>query len=163
MQISQQNLEQLIQEELDRAIEEGWLDRAKGKAAGMKAKAAGAMSGLGAKAARSLGADSAAAEMDRAGEKRKASAPNQEKLGLMKSHAKKYSAATASMIKDATKLGLLADPNFKKALAAAKSVATRMNNIVAAWEKSPDTMPGAEGGGERGVAGSGDDIMSATR
>tara|TARA_R110000824_G_scaffold131404_1_gene293438 strand:+ start:942 stop:1361 length:420 start_codon:yes stop_codon:yes gene_type:complete len=137
MQISKQELRQIINEEIDEAIDEGWLDRVKGKAAGMKSKAAGKMSDLGAKAARGLGADSAAAEMDRAGAERKADAPNQEKLGLMKSHSKKYSAATASMIKDAQKLGLLEDPNFKKAMAAAKSVATRLNNIIAGWEKQP--------------------------
>jgi len=35
--------------------------------------------------------------------------------------------------------------------------------IEEGWEKTPDeTMPGAEGGGERGPAASGDDIMAAT-
>lgn len=162
MIISQSNLDKLIREEVEKAIEEGWLDRMMGKASGMKTKAAGALSGLGAKAARGLGASSAAGEMDKASAERKADAPNQEKLGLMKQHARKFSAMTADMIKDAQKVGLLKDPNFKKALASAKSVATRMNNIVAGWEKAAvETMPGAEGGGERGAAASGDDIMAA--
>jgi CRISPR/Cas system CMR-associated protein Cmr1 (group 7 of RAMP superfamily) len=149
MIISQNDLNKLIKEEIEKAIEEGWFDRMMGKGAGMKAKAAGALSGLGAKAARGLGASTAAGEMDKASAERKADAPNQEKLGLMKQHSRKFSAMTADMIKDAQKVGLLKDPNFKKALASAKAVATRMNNIVAGWEKAAvETAPAPEGADE---------------
>jgi len=145
MLISETELEELIKEEIERAIDEGWLDRMIAKGSGLKSRMGGALSGLGAKAARGLGADTAAAEMEKAGATRTAAAPNQEKLGLMKQHSRKFSIVSTDMIKDAQKLGLLEDPNFKKALAAAKAVATRMNNIVAAWEKAPEQIPGGEG------------------
>jgi len=144
MQISRQELEQLINEEIQTAIDEGWLDRMIAKGSGLKSRIGGALSGLGAKAARGLGADTAAGEMERTGKSRAADAPNQEKLGLMKQHARKFSIVSTDMIKDAKKLELLQDPNFKKALAAAKAVATRMNNIVAAWEKAPEQIPGGD-------------------
>jgi hypothetical protein len=160
MLISQNDLEEIIKEEIEKAINEGWLDRMIGKGSGLASRAAGAMSGLGAKAARGLGADTAAGEMEAAGAVRTADAPNQEKLGLMKQHARKFSIMSADMIKDAQKLGLLADPNFKKALAATKAVATRLNNIVAAWEKAPEEMPGAESGTEQGAVDSANLIAS---
>jgi len=167
MLISETELENLIKEEIEKAIDEGWLDRMIGKGSGLKSRIGGALSGLGAKAARGLGADTAAGEMEKAGAARKADAPNQEKLGLMKQHARKFGIISADMIKDAQKLGLLADPNFKKALAAAKAVATRMNNIVAAWEKDPGQIPGgddaapegAEGGGAAAPPGPGDTVQ----
>jgi len=144
MLISQRELDRLIKEEVERAIEEGWLDQLVGKSAGLKSRAAGAMSGLGAKAARGLGATTAAADMEKAGSERKSKAADQEKLGLMKQHARKFQIISTDMIKDATKLGLLTDPNFKKALQAAKSISTRMNTVIAQWAKAPDKMPGAE-------------------
>jgi hypothetical protein len=160
MLISQNDLEGIIKEEIEKAIDEGWLDRMIGKGSGLASKAAGAMSGLGAKAARGLGADTAAGEMEARGAARTADAPNQEKLGLMKQHARKFSIMSSDMIKDAKKLELLTDPNFKKALAATKAVATRLNNIVAAWEKAPEEMPGGESGTEQGAVDSANLIAS---
>ena len=150
MLISEHELEDLIKEEIERAIEEGWLDRMFASGAGLKSKLASKASSLGAKAARGLGATSAAGEMEQAAASRGADAAAAKKLGLMKSHAQNFDILSKSMIKDAQKLDLLGDPNFKKALAAAKAVATRMNNIVAFWEKSPEEMPGetAAAGGD---------------
>jgi len=154
MLISQRELDRLIKEEVERAIEEGWLDQLVGKSAGLKSRAAGAMSGLGAKAARGLGATTAAADMEKAGSERKSKAADQEKLGLMKQHALKFQIISTDMIKDATQLGLLTDPNFKKALQAVKSISTRMNTIIAQWVKAgalpgddlPDSPPDSDGG-----------------
>ena len=151
MLISQNDLEEIIKEEIEKAINEGWLDRVYASGAGLKDKLASKASSLGAKAARGLGASTAADDMEAASATRGADAAAAKKLGLMKSHAQNFGILTQSMIKDAQKLDLLADPNFKKALAAAKAVATRMNNIVAAWEKAPEEMPGAESGTEQGA------------
>ena len=62
----------------------------------------------------------------------------------MKSHAQNYTLLSQSIIKDAQKLGFADDPNFKKALQATKAVATRMNNLVAAYEKQPESSPVAD-------------------
>jgi|10_taG_2_1085330.scaffolds.fasta_scaffold07845_2 hypothetical protein len=153
MLISENELEELIKEEIERAIEEGWLDRMFASGAGLKSKLASKASSLGAKAARGLGSTTAAADMEAAAASRGADAAAAKKLGLMKSHAQNFDILSKSMIKDAQKLDLLGDPNFKKALAAAKAVATRMNNIVAAWEKAPEKIPGAEAAPEGGGAG----------
>ena len=66
MLISEDALEVLIQEEIATAIEEGWLDHMIAGGAGLKGSLSGAASKLGAKAARSLGASTAAADMDKA-------------------------------------------------------------------------------------------------
>jgi len=72
MEISKRELDQIIKEEIDTAIEEGWLDRA--KAAGI---------GLGSKAAGAFGAETAEREMaaKAAGLRDKAAAEKAEKSG----------------------------------------------------------------------------------
>jgi hypothetical protein len=44
-----------------------------------------------------------------------------------------------------------------------RAIEKRPLNRVKVTTAGMKSMPGAQGGGERGVAGSGDDIMSATR
>ncbi len=153
MLISENELEALIQEEIATAIEEGWLDRMIAGGAGLKGTLSGAASKLGAKAARSLGASTAAADMDKAAATRKQGATGAKKLALMKSHAQNFAILSQSMIQDAQKLGFVDDPNFKKALAASKAVATRLANIVAAWEKAPEQSPIADEIGSGAAAG----------
>lgn len=152
MRISETELEQLIREEIESAIEEGFLDRMLAGAAGLKGGAASMASKLGAKAMRGLGSDTAAAEMEQAASSRAAGATAAKKIALMKSHAQNYALLSQSIIKDAQKLGFADDPNFKKALQATKAVATRMNNLVAAYEQQPENSPVADEAGQSGIA-----------
>ena len=141
MLISKEELEQIIKEEIEVAIDEGFLDRMFSGASGLKDTFASKASGLGAKAMRALGSETAAGEMEQAAGTRASAAKNAKKLGLMKSHAQNFSILSKDMIRDAQKLGFAGDANFKKALAASKAVATRLNNIILFWEKDPGKIP----------------------
>tara|TARA_Y100000034_G_C6885559_1_gene406580 strand:- start:1410 stop:1850 length:441 start_codon:yes stop_codon:yes gene_type:complete len=130
MKITEKQLNQIIQEEIDQAIEEGWLDRLKARGKGVKSRLKGAASGLGAKAAGALGAETAAGELTKKAAERKATGATEEAKSLMRSHHKKVDRIVGNMINDAKKLNLLADPEMKKALSAAKSVVTRIGRIL---------------------------------
>ena len=143
MKITEEQLNRLIQEEIDQAIEEGWMDRLKARSKGAGSRLKGAASGLGAKAAGALGAETAAGEMAAAQAAKQAGAAGEEAKSLMRSHHKKIEKVVNGMIVDAKKLKLLADPEMKKALASAKSSVTRIGRLLDPDYVSPHAQKAA--------------------
>lgn len=140
MEISKRELEQIIKEEIDVAMEEGLWDQLKARSKGLGSRAKAKASGLAGKAAGALGATTAAGELAGAEEERKGAARSKEAKSLMASHAKKVTKRIDDMIKDATKLKLTDEPDMKKALSSVKSAATRLGNLTAGHASSFDRI-----------------------
>ena len=156
MKLAESELKQIIQEEIDLAVEEGrWTQaRARGKSMGSRAAAWGSEKvgkGFG-----KIGATDTAAKFAGGAEELRTVAKGKESLHLMNVHVKKIQAAMGNLMDDAGKLGLKNEPTMKKAVEAMTRASKWLDRIVAdrqnqgldapaaATMSTGQPMPGAE-------------------
>ena len=136
MKLTESELKQIIQEEIDLAIEEGrWAQaRARGKSMGKRAQAM-AFSGLG-KVAGKMGATKTASNFAGGAEELRGIARGKEGLHLMGVHTKKIQKKIKDMLSDAASLGLTNKPTMKKALQAMVTASQQLGQAVIANNKA---------------------------
>ena len=125
MKITETELKNIIDEEIEAMIESGDIDES--VLTRLKAKAAGGLQGLAGKALSKLGATGVGGEIELAAKRTKGAS-------VMKSYSKKINGMVSGMVNDLEKLGLdVNSPELKpvkQALSAIKSANTRLTNLV---------------------------------
>jgi len=114
MRITKQQLRRIIKEEIqNKELDEGFFDRVKASAAGVKGNMAAKASELAGKAVSALGSETAASEMQKNAAGKRTAASEKTKSTLLKSHASNTQNAAASFEKtlnnlkyDIAKLGI---------------------------------------------------------